>query len=200
MFRKVLVLTGAVLLASATLTSLPASGATKVSNGVSCKKAGATIKSNGTIYKCAKNELIKSTKLTWLSTGCIAAIKSYKDIVKGVPEAKKIRDEKIAEITKSIELAKEKIAKYKSEITRLNTELLALRADTANLAKNQKSIDDYVAAIKSYESAVRIYESAVRPAGQSESSIRQLNSDFESYNDEIASSRVSAQLFCKKGY
>jgi hypothetical protein len=44
MFRKVLVVLGAAALVAATITAVPASAATKISNGVSCKKAGATTK------------------------------------------------------------------------------------------------------------------------------------------------------------
>ena len=67
MFRKVLVVLGAAALVAASTTAVPATAATKISNGVSCKKAGATTKVGTTSYRCAKNPLVKNSKLTWLS-------------------------------------------------------------------------------------------------------------------------------------
>ena len=65
MFRKVLVVAGAAALVAASLTAVPASAATKVSNGVACNKAGATTKVSGSSYRCAKNPLAVSyTHLT----------------------------------------------------------------------------------------------------------------------------------------
>jgi len=65
MFRKVLVVLGAAALVAATTTAVPATAATKISNGVSCKKAGATTKVGSSSYKCAKNLLVPNSKLTW---------------------------------------------------------------------------------------------------------------------------------------
>ena len=61
MFRKVLVVLGTAALVAASITAVPASAATKVSNGVSCKKAGATTKVSGSTYRCAKNSLVKNS-------------------------------------------------------------------------------------------------------------------------------------------
>ncbi len=74
MFRKVSVsLVAAVLMASG-ISSVPASAATKISNGVACKKVNATTTVSGYKYKCAKNPLVKNSKLTWLSAECLAAV------------------------------------------------------------------------------------------------------------------------------
>ena len=85
MFRKVtLALTAAILVAGSitAITAAPASAATKISNGVACKKVNATTKVGGYSYRCAKNTMVKNSKLTWLSVECLSAIKGYNAAVK----------------------------------------------------------------------------------------------------------------------
>mgnify|MGYP000735796561 CR=1 FL=1 len=72
MFRKAIVAAGATALVLASITAVPATAATKVSNGVACSKAGATTKVSGSSYRCAKNPLVKNSKLTWLSLDCVS--------------------------------------------------------------------------------------------------------------------------------
>jgi len=83
MFRKVsLSLLAALLVAGSVTATAPASAATKISNGVACSKVNATTKVSGYSYKCAKNTLVKYSKLTWLSVECLSAIKSYNTALK----------------------------------------------------------------------------------------------------------------------
>ena len=77
MFRKVSLSLVAAVLVAGFVTATPASAATKISNGVACKKVNATTKVGGYSYKCAKNTMVKNSKLTWLSVECLSAIKSY---------------------------------------------------------------------------------------------------------------------------
>jgi chromosome segregation ATPase len=82
MFRKVLAASTAAILVSLTLSVPASTAATKVSNGVPCTKAGTTTKISGFTYRCAKNALVKNSKLTWLSVECLDSIKSYQGAVK----------------------------------------------------------------------------------------------------------------------
>jgi hypothetical protein len=82
MFRKVLAATTAALLVFPALSVAPASAATKISNGVPCTKAGTTKKVSGFTYRCAKNTLVKNSKLTWLSVECLDSIKQFQSAVK----------------------------------------------------------------------------------------------------------------------
>jgi hypothetical protein len=78
MFRKVTLSLVAAILVAGSVTAAPATAATKkISNGVACSKVNATTKVSGYSYKCAKNTLVKNSKLTWLSVECLSAIKSY---------------------------------------------------------------------------------------------------------------------------
>ena len=82
MFRKVLAASTAAILVSLTLGVPASTAATKVSNGVPCTKAGTSTKVSGFTYRCAKNALVKNSKLTWLSVECLDSIKSYQGAVK----------------------------------------------------------------------------------------------------------------------
>ena len=82
MFRKVLAASTAAILVSLTLSVPVSTAATKVSNGVPCTKAGTSTKVSGFTYRCAKNALVKNSKLTWLSVECLDSIKSYQGAVK----------------------------------------------------------------------------------------------------------------------
>ena len=82
MFRKVLAASTAAILVSLTLSVPASTAATKVSNGVPCTKAGTTTKVSGFTYRCAKNALVKNSKLAWLSVECLDSIKSYQGAVK----------------------------------------------------------------------------------------------------------------------
>jgi peptidoglycan hydrolase CwlO-like protein len=82
MFRKVLAASTAAILVSLTLSVPASTAATKVSNGVPCTKAGTTTKVSGFTYRCAKNTLVKNSKLTWLSVECLDSIKSFQGAVK----------------------------------------------------------------------------------------------------------------------
>uniref|UniRef100_UPI004049A0A4 hypothetical protein n=1 Tax=Candidatus Planktophila sp. TaxID=2175601 RepID=UPI004049A0A4 len=83
--RKFVSLTLALVVAGGVMIATPATAAAKISNGVACKKLNQTTKVSGSKYKCAKNPLSKSKKLTWLSIDCInsaaAYVKSQKDSV-----------------------------------------------------------------------------------------------------------------------
>ena len=206
MFRKVLVITGAVLLATATLSVVPAGAATKVSNGVPCSKAGASTKVKGTTYKCAKNVLVKNSKLTWLSTDCISTSTSYKTTVANLPKLKastdlavKNVDLDIAMLQTEIDKANKLIPEFESKIATINITLAALRADTANLAKNKATIDQYASAVKSYQAAIKNYGTVDKKRARMEADREQAISQYEMAREDIVSSLDLAKLICAKG-
>ena len=82
MFRKVTLSLVAAVLVVGSVSAIPANAAAKISNGVACKKVNATTKVGGYSYKCAKNTMVKNSKLTWLSVECLSAIKGYDAAIK----------------------------------------------------------------------------------------------------------------------
>jgi hypothetical protein len=207
MFRKAIVVAGATALVLASITAVPASAATKVSNGVACSKVGATTKVSGSSYKCAKNPLVKNSKLTWLSVDCLNTATTYTKAVANLPKIKAATDATIAKLDADIaaqavetEKANKLIPEYQAKIATINTALTALRADTANLAKNKATIDKYAAAVKSYEAAIKAYGTVGKQGDRSERAKEQALSQYESSKTDIETTLGMAKLICSKGF
>ncbi len=207
MFRKAIVVAGAAALVLASMTAVPASAATKVSNGVACKKSGQTTKVSGSTYRCAKNPLVKNSKLTWLSLDCLNTANTYNKSVANLPKIKAATDATIAKLDEDIvaqaievEKANKLIPEYQAKIATINTALTALKADTANLAKNKATIDKYTSAIKSYEAAIKAYGTVGKQTERSEKAKEQALSQYESSKTDIETTLGMAKLICSKGF
>ena len=74
--RKLAAVGVTIIIASGVLTAAPATAA-PISNGVTCKKLNQSTTVAGRQYKCAKNPLSTSTKLTWLSNDCLLSATGY---------------------------------------------------------------------------------------------------------------------------
>ena len=207
MFRKAIVVAGATALVLASITAVPASAATKVSNGVACKKSGQTTKVSGSSYRCAKNPLVKNSKLTWLSLDCLNTANTYRKAVANLPKIKAATDETVAKLDADMakqaietEKANRLIPEYQAKIATINTALVALRADTANLTKNKATIDKYAAAVRSYEAAIKAYSTVGKQSDRSERAKEQAISQFESSKTDIETTLGMAKLICSKGF
>jgi hypothetical protein len=207
MFRKVLVAAGAAVLVAASLTAVPASAATKVSNGVACKKAGATTKVSGSSYKCAKNPLVKNSKLTWLSLDCLKTAATYTTGVANLPKIKAATEATIAKLDEDIltqqaeaEKANKLIPEYKSKIAVINTELTRLNADTANLTKNKLTISKYTTAIRNYEAAIKAYETVGKQTDRSQKLKVQAQTQYDSSKMDVDTTLEMAKIICSKGF
>ena len=207
MFRKAIVVAGAAALVLASMTAVPASAATKVSNGVACKKSGQTTKVSGSSYRCAKNPLVKNSKLTWLSLDCLNTANTYVKAVANLPKIKAATDATIAKLDEDIvaqaievEKANKLIPEYQAKIATINAALTTLKADTANLAKNKATIDKYSAAVKSYEAAIKAYGTVGKQTDRSEKAKEQALSQYESSKTDIETTLGMAKLICSKGF
>jgi len=207
MFRKAIVVVGAAALVLASMTAVPASAATKVSNGVACKKSGQTTKVSGSTYRCAKNPLVKNSKLTWLSLDCINTANTYKKAVANLPKIKAATDETVAKLDADMakqaletEKANKLIPEYQAKIATINTALTALRADTANLAKNKATIDKYASAVRSYEAAIKAYSTVGKQSDRSERAKTQALDQYENSKVDIETTLGMAKLICSKGF
>jgi hypothetical protein len=207
MFRKAIVVAGATALVLASMTAVPASAATKVSNGVACKKAGQTTKVSGSTYRCAKNPLVKNSKLTWLSLDCLNTANTYKKAVANLPKIKAATDETVAKLDADMakqaletEKANKLIPEYQAKIATINTALTALRADTANLTKNKATIDKYASAVRSYEAAIKAYSTVGKQSDRSERAKAQAVDQYENSKTDIETTLGMAKLICSKGF
>jgi hypothetical protein len=206
MFRKVLVVLGAAVLVASTTTAVPATAATQISNGVSCKKAGATTKVKGSTYRCAKNPLVKNAKLTWLISDCITTGNAYKKALANLPKIKAASDAAVAKLDADIakqlvqvEKAKQVIPEFQSKIDTITAQLVILRADTANLTKNKKTIDAYASAVRNYEIAIRGFTTVGKQNERSKTARELALTQYKNSTADVSTSLDLAKLICKKG-
>jgi predicted RNase H-like nuclease (RuvC/YqgF family) len=165
MFRKVIATATASVLIALAFSAAPASAAT-VKNGTPCSKAGATTKSGGETFRCAKYALQKNAKLTWRSSDCIKSVNAYQktntSVISARTETAKTvgaLDQAIANLEESITALTPAVAAdvkvEQDRIASIKVKLDAMKADTANLTKNAKNIKDYETAISWREITVR---------------------------------------------
>ena len=202
MFRKIASVSVALIVAGSVLVAAPAEAAPKITNGVSCTKSGSTTKTSAGTYKCAKNPLVSSTKLTWLSVDCIntanAAVKAQKEAVitaTGFKDQLPIIDLGIAtEIANRAEIQ----AKLDAANVRLAAAEVKLAAATALADKRVLTT-----AVGSWQSATRAYGSKIRSIEQTIKKLEAaklvaINKPAE-LERNAASARDSAKLICTKG-
>ncbi len=203
MFRKIASLSVALIVAGGVMVAVPANAAVKISNGVACKKSGSTTKTSLGTYKCSKNPLVSSTKLTWLSIDCLTA---GNDAVKA---------QKASIVTN---------ANFKAQLPVID---LGITAEVANRAEIQKKLDDatlrqsgaqtkltaaktdadkkiLTTAVASWTSATRAYASKIRSI---DLTIKKLEAAKLAGTNKpaelaanVANARESAKLICTKGF
>jgi hypothetical protein len=203
MLRKIASISVALVVAGGVMVAVPAEAAAKISNGVACTKSGATTKTSGGTYRCAKNPLVSNTKLTWLSLDCLTAandaVKAQKDSVTTLANFK-------AQLP-VIDLGITTETANKAEIqTKLDAANLRLTAAQAKLAAAKTDADKRLltTAVSSWTSATRAYASKIRNI---DITIKKLeaaklvatNKPTELASN-IANARDSAKLICTKGF
>ena len=203
MFRKIASLSVALVVAGGVMIAVPADAAAKISNGVACKKSGQTTKTSGGTYRCAKNPLVSSTKLTWLSIDCLTAAN---DAVK----AQK------ASVTTA--------ANFKAQLPVID---LGITTETANKAELQAKLDEatkrqvaaqaklaaattdadkkiLTTAVASWTSATRAYASKIRNIDLTIKKLEAAKLAATNKPAELASNvadaREGAKLICTRGF
>lgn len=169
MIRKVTLSLLAAVLVAGTVTAVPASAATKISNGVACSKLNATKKVGGFSYRCAKNVLVTNSKLTWLSFDCITAMKQYtaaikarKDFGDSNPQIEKLAADIVTfqanldSATKSLEDVKAAAIKLKADLAvatatakpKLTLELTEMNLAISKLSASKTKLSSTVSNLK----------------------------------------------------
>jgi len=202
MFRKIASLSVALIVAGGVMVAVPAQAATKVSNGVACTKSGSTTKVGKVTYKCAKNPLVSSTKLTWLTLDCLTtankAVQAQRE--SGATIAKFKAQIPIIELGITTEIAN------RAEIqTKLDAANLRLTGAQAKLAAATKDADKKLltAAVGSWTSAIRAYGSKIRSIDLlvkrlEASKLIAVNKPAE-LAANVTRSRENAKVICTKG-
>ena len=202
MFRKVTLSLLAAVLVAGTVTAVPASAATKISNGVACSKVNATTKVAGYSYKCAKNTMVKNSKLTWLSVECLAAIKSYDAAVKAktdlanVGEQTAALDAELATATAALTKTTAALDAAKAQITKSRATLNVTTNPTEKLALSN-AISKLANAILILTTSRSKLDSQVKDLISKKAL---LASAPEQINANVTDSQASANLLCAKGF
>ena len=202
MFRKVTLSLLAALLVAGTVTAVPASAATKISNGVACSKLNATTKVSGYSYKCAKNTMVKNSKLTWLSIECLSAIKSYNAAVKAksdlanVAEQTAALDADLATATAALTKTSEALDAAKAQITKSRATLYVTTNAAEKLALSN--------AISKLANAILILTTSRAKLDTQVKDLMSKKALLASAPDQLAAnvtdSKASANLLCAKGF
>ena len=203
MFRKITSISVALVVAGGVMIAAPAEAATKISNGVACTKSGATTKTSGGTYKCAKNPLVTNSKLTWLSIDCITAatdaVKAQKSAITTAANFKA----QLPVIDLGITTETANKAEIQVKLDEANKRLTAAQAKlTAATTDADKKI--LTTAVASWTSATRAYASKIRNI---DITIKKLEAAKLAATNKpaelaanVADARESAKLICTKGF
>ena len=212
--RKLAAVGVTIILASGVLTAAPATAA-PISNGVTCTKSGASTTVSGRKYKCTKNPLSTSVKLTWLSNDCILSANSYVKaknsfaaISANYAAQIPVIDLGIAnEITNKAEIQvklDESVTREAAAKVKLSAALLLpVPADATAAAQLATAKKALTTAVGSWTSAVRAYTSKINTIT---ATIRKLEASKAvaaskplELASSIADSKSTALLICTKG-
>jgi hypothetical protein len=202
MLRKIASLSVALIVAGGVMVAVPANAAPTVSNGVACTKSGTTTKVGTVRYKCAKNPLVSSTKLTWLTIDCLTAGNATLAAEKTARET----SAKFAAQIPVIQLGITTETANRVEIqAKVAATTLRLAGAQAKLAAAKTDADKLLMtrAVASWTSAIRAYESKIRNIDQviknlEASKLAAVNKPVELAAD-VSITRENAKLFCTKG-
>jgi hypothetical protein len=202
MLRKVTLSLLAAVLVAGTVTAVPASAATKISNGVACSKAGAKTKVSGYSYQCAKNTMVKNSKLTWLSAECLSAIKGYDAAVKAKGDLANVAAQ-TAELDSQLATATAALTKTSAALDAAKAQILKSR-DTLAATTNAAEKQSLAAAVTKLANAILILTTS---RSKLDSQVKDLISKKallasapEQLSANVLDTKASANLLCAKGF
>ena len=185
------------------MIATPATAAAKISNGVACKKLNQTTTVSGSKYKCAKNPLSTSAKLTWLSLDCLNSANGY---VKAQKESVDIIEKLAAQIP-VIEagIAAENASKVEMQ-KKIDETTLRLNEAKAKLSAATRDADKktLTSAVGAWTSAGRSYTTALNKINLSVKKLEAAKltaiNQPTALKADLANTKSNAQLICTKGF
>ncbi len=202
MFRNVTLSLLAAVLVAGTVTAVPASAATKISNGVACSKVNATTKVSGYSYKCAKNTMVKNSKLTWLSVECLSAIKSYDAAIKAKTDLANVA-EQTAALDAELATATAALTKTTTALDAAKAQITKSRA-TLNVTTNAAEKLALSNAVSKLANAILILTTSRSKLDSQVKDLMSKKALLASAPDQLAAnvtdSKASANLLCAKGF
>ena len=202
MLRKLTALSSALVIIGGLLVSTPASGAVKVTNGVSCTKAGATTKTSTGTYKCAKNPLVTNAKLTWLLVSCINLATAAINMEKSSKTTLANFQAQVPVIELGIANEMTNRAEVQAKLDAVNTRLVLAQAklDAATTLADKtvltKAVLSWSAAVRAYTSKIRGIDSTIKTLQASLATASKKPAEFAA---NIKEAKSTATLICTKG-
>ena len=178
-----------------------AGAATKISNGVACSKANSVKTVSGYKYRCAKNPLVKNSKLTWLSFECLSAVtqfqaatKAQKDLANTAEQTAAL-DAEYAAATAALASTTEALDKARAQVTQFQATMNA----STNAAEKQK----LATAVSKLANAVLVLSGSRSKLSTQVKDLEAKKALLQAAPEQLKSNatdaRASATLLCAKG-
>ena len=202
MFRKVsFTLLSAVLIAGG-ISAVPASAAAKISNGVACSKVNATTTVSGYKYKCAKNPLVKNSKLTWLSAECLTAVGQFQAATKAQSDLANVADQTAA-LDAEYATASAALASTTAALDKARAQVTQFQA-TMNASTNPADKQKLATAISKLANAVLVLSGSKTKLSAQVKDLEAKKALLLSAPGQLktnaADAKASANLLCAKGF
>jgi hypothetical protein len=202
MFRKVSISLVAAVLIAGGISAVPASAAAKISNGVACTKVNATTTVSGYKYKCAKNPLVKNSKLTWLSAECLTAVSQYQAAVKAQADLTNVADQTAA-LDADYATATAALASTSAALEKARAQVTQFQA-TMNASTNPASKQKLAGAISKLANAVLVLSGAKTKLATQVKDLEAKKALLLSAPGQLQTSaddaKASSSLLCAKGF
>ena len=201
MARKLGIAVLSAALISGVINVSPAAAA-KISNGTACWKVNETITVSGSKYKCAKNSMVKNSKLTWLSTECLTAITQYNAAVKARKSVSN-SSEQVAELNVEYEKAVIALASVTTAYDNARAQVTKSQAamNAATVASEKQAL---ATALSKLANAVLVLSGSKSKLSAQvkdlEAKRELISSAPETFKESVAEAKGSASLLCKKGF
>lgn len=201
MFRKAAVITVSLFVVLGGMQAVPAAAAKKGINGVACSKANSTRTVSGNKYRCAKNPIVRNSKLTWLSFECLSAAKQVKTATR-VQKDLKNSGEQTAQLDAEYEAASAALASTNAAYEKARAQVTQFQA-TRDATTNSADKAAISAAIAKLSNAVLVLAGSrtklTTQVRDLESQKELLLSAPELLADNVSDAKASAKLLCSKG-
>ena len=178
-----------------------ADASTKISNGVACSKANSVRTVSGYKYRCAKNPLVRNSKLTWLSFECLAAttqfqaaVKAQRDLATSADQTAAL-DAEYAAATAALTSTTEALDKARAQVTQFQATMNA----STNAAEKQK----LATAVSKLANAVLVLSGSRSKLSAQVKDLEAKKALLQAAPEQLKSNatdaRASANLLCARG-
>lgn len=201
MFRKAAVITVSLFVILGGMQAVPAAAAKKGINGVACSKANSTRTLSGNKYRCAKNPLVRNSKLTWLSFECLTAARQVQTANRAQKDLQN-SGEQTAQLDADYQAANTALTNLNAAYDKARAQVLEYQAKRDASANSADKAAWSAAATKVANAVLVLASSRTKLTTQVrdlEAKKELLLSAPDQLKDNVIDARASAKLLCTKG-